>query len=1237
MFDWLKNRVARVSNIAAAEELRAEFRLLDELPNAPRGLVGRMVNYVLTGEGENVLADLTTLQHTHLAVPLVSLRHNHLERKGLPELVKQLPQDPAVLVRLARVYDAVRTAGAGVAWIYGAPAIPAFQGSLSWLGTFLIELSDNGKQKAPTFPVGLVLAMIEAAGENPNILVRGPFFYDETLNKNPLSRYSPPPYPSFCCLDQFPELVLKLADVVRPAFQQKEAGNRANVLRALATLEIPVDPFLEEIASLAVSGSKEVRETAAPLIEQHFPKFKDLLIRHAEKGGADQRYHAVRWLARFGGEAGREFLTQRLDSEKAEKVCAAIREAVAEAAAEETETVDEVYNFPEIPEVPIVAPLDKNYLAELRELIVRVEKAAADEFNRNPNAQRYQWSRDPVPPEAADRLFEALQNFVVGDKDLNRYFSRGGTVSNTLLNHPVPPHFQLIHVIRWCLLISGNVDPSGKLDQWQLGYQWSQTLLNYRKVHNKPIDLRELAAVFKTLKLDEHVIAHTTLQREDYFSTRFLGSDPENIWPFFAERLHLLEEALAPESPEDKYHYWNQYKRQNAFRILKLFPRLPSRMVQPLWQIALGGAKNERVLAQECLDKFPNKEQKIVAALESPTQETRSVAAQWLAALGYKDAVPALKKALAKEKSEGVKDELMKSLETLGVPLDELVNVSKLDAEAEKGLKKGIPKDLDWFPFAQLPPVAWADSGQPVPAAIVHWFMLQGYKLKTAEPGPTLRRYCSLFRKEDREKLGKFILEAWIAQDTTPKYTAEQASAQAQKAAQQTAAYAKQYPQYYPDFDEQRTYQTVFNSLVIEPEGSQNSTKGILAVSGACCGADVAPIVHRYVKQWYGHRAAQCKALLQVLAWIDHPIATQVVLAIANRFRTKGIQEEALRLCQFLAQRKGWTMDELADRTIPTVGLDETGTMELDYGSRKFTATLSDDMAITLTNQNGKVIASLPDPNQSDDPDLVKQAKATLSSARKELKTVLTMQRDRLYEGLCTQRTWRFEDWDFYLRQHPIVGRYCQRLVWVAYDGERVVESFRPLADGTLTNHQDDEVKLTPETSIRLGHDETLPEGDRTAWLQHFSDYEVEPLFQQFGKQQFTFTDAMKEATEITDFLGHIVKAFTLRNRLTRLGYTRGAAEDGGWFLEYRKKFLRLGLEAVIEFTGNSLPEENRTVALKRLFFTRKSDQQWVVFGGELEFGELPRVLISECWNDIRMAAADGPGFAADWEKQAEV
>jgi hypothetical protein len=248
----------------------------------------------------------------------------------------------------------------------------------------------------------------------------------------------------------------------------------------------------------------------------------------------------------------------------------------------------------------------------------------------------------------------------------------------------------------------------------------------------------------------------------------------------------------------------------------------------------------------------------------------------------------------------------------------------------------------------------------------------------------------------------------------------------------------------------------------------------------------------------------------------------------------------------------------------------------------------------------------------------------------------MAMQRDRLYEALCTQRTWRFEDWDTYLRKHPLVGRYCQRLVWAIYEGEKVTGSFRPLADGTLTDHQDDEVSLDREATIRLAHDETIASEDRTAWVQHFSDYKVEPLFQQFGKPTFSLPEGMKGASEITEFLGYIVKAFSLRNRLTRLGYTRGAAQDAGWFYDYHKTFARLGIEAIIEFTGNVLPEENRTVALQRLYFAHKRVDGGPSIAEELALAELPRVLLAECWNDIRMAAAEGPGFAPDWEKQTE-
>jgi hypothetical protein len=1243
MLDWFKKKINRTTTSAAADVLREQFAFFENIPGAGRNLVEHLTQFVLTGEGESVLADLAAIPGARGALPINLAYYGSYPNanvRSVLSVLEALPQDLEIYLRLARAYAAAEYAGMSVSQPFSLFPIPAFDGSLLWLGSFLVQLSEGGKERSAIFPATVVSEMVKLSGEDPSALVKGAFFYEDAQGKSQLNRWSTPPYSFFQCLEGFNDLVVQSADLVRPAFRQKEAGSRATVLRALGALEVSPEPFAAEVASLAVSGSKEVREAAFPLVSPLFSTFKDLLERCAEKGSSDERCHAVRLLARLGGAAEDAFLAHRLETEKTAKVIDAIKSELSNQSSQQTTTEVDEYDFPPVPEVPVNAPLDRKVLNDLRDRLQEEERKIAAANN---NQFSQQWTRVPISSDTADKLFAALQTFVVRDADKCRFFKDSGGVDfHVLCNYSIPPQFQLIHLIRYCLLLSeGQNRQIGVIDQWTLGHLWSRPILSYQKVQKRPIDLRELAAVFRTLGLDDQLIGRQILQTNRYSVPPFLRTDPDKIWPYFAERLDLIEIALGMKAGPDEstpYQYiWEAEQRANAFGILKLFPRLPARFVPMLWDLALGGGKIDRAFAQECLATLNDKEDRIVAALASRQQDSRLAAAQWLGVLGHTPAVPALRAALAKEKSETVKDELIKTLELLGVKLEELLDLDKLDQEAAKGLQKGIPNDLDWFPFAQLPAVRWVDSGNPVPTSVLHWFIVQGYKLKNAEANPTLRRYCSLFEPDDRVAFGKFVMDAWIEKDTRPKYSAEEAARMAQNDARQTAASARQYPQYYPEFDEQRTYQAYFNSYLVQPEGSQNSTKGILAVAGACCSGDAAPTVHRYIKQWYGYRAAQCKALLQVLSWIDHPSATQVVLSVANRFRTKGIQEEAMRQCQLLAERKGWTLDELADRTIPTAGFDESGKLELDYGGRKFTGNLSEEMAIVLTNQTGKTISSLPDPNQSDDPALAKEAKAALSNARKELKSILTMQKDRLYEALCTQREWLFEDWDTYLRQHPIVGRYCQRLVWVAYDGEKIVASFRPLGDGTLTNHEDDEVKLEAGSSVRLGHDETLGVDDRTAWLQHFSDYKVDPLFQQFGKVTFKLTDDQKDSTEINDFLGHLVKAYTLRNRLTRLGYTRGAAQDAGWFYDYRKTFLRLGIESVIEFTGNSLPEENRTIALQRLYFARKFDGANVAAGQELTLGELPRVLLAECWNDMRMAAVEGSGFAADWEKQTEI
>jgi hypothetical protein len=86
--------------------------------------------------------------------------------------------------------------------------------------------------------------------------------------------------------------------------------------------------------------------------------------------------------------------------------------------------------------------------------------------------------------------------------------------------------------------------------------------------------------------------------------------------------------------------------------------------------------------------------------------------------------------------------------------------------------------------------------------------------------------------------------------------------------------------------------------------------------------------------------------------------------------------------------------------------------------------------------------------------------------------------------------------------------------------------------------------------------------------------------------------------------------------------------------MTYEKRFPTLGLVVVIEFTGNPLPEENRTVALLNLRVESAS-----AGGGErprLALGKVPSVLLSECYNDLRLIAADGTGFDPDWQKKSE-
>lgn len=263
MLGWLKNKIGlqqqpRQSFPKAEAELRAQLAPLEKVPNAKRGIVDRVVGFILTGDGESVLGELAALKHTGGSMKFSVVRYGNQTNElseYLAWLVKLLPEDPELYLRLARVYETAKVASSLPSSFSYIAVIPPFTGTLSWLDTFLIELSQAGKRR-DFFPARLLQQMIAASGADPSTLVKAAFFYEDANGKTQISKWTSARFVYFQCLLGFAELVHDAPDVVRPAFKQKDAISRATALRAIAALDISPEHFADEIATLAVSGSK---------------------------------------------------------------------------------------------------------------------------------------------------------------------------------------------------------------------------------------------------------------------------------------------------------------------------------------------------------------------------------------------------------------------------------------------------------------------------------------------------------------------------------------------------------------------------------------------------------------------------------------------------------------------------------------------------------------------------------------------------------------------------------------------------------------------------------------------------------------------------------------------------------------------------------------------------------------------------------------------------------------------
>lgn len=374
------------------------------------------------------------------------------------------------------------------------------------------------------------------------------------------------------------------------------------------------------------------------------------------------------------------------------------------------------------------------------------------------------------------------------------------------------------------------------------------------------------------------------------------------------------------------------------------------------------------------------------------------------------------------------------------------------------------------------------------------------------------------------------------------------------------------------------------------------------------------------IRVWPGE-AAHARAVtgLEILATIGSDTALMGLHGIAQKLKFKGLQEKAREKMDEIAAKRGFTAEELADRLVPDLDLEDDGSKVLDFGPRSFRVGFDEALAPFVTDATGKRLTDLPKPNSKDDAALAGEAVTTWKAMKKDARSLAALQIARFELAMGTQRRWTPTDFDAFLVRHPLLVHVVRRLVWGTRDATgTLLDPFRVAEDRTLADVEDAPFALDPNVTVGIVHRLELPDALADRWIRLFADYAIAQPFDQLTRDTYRITDVERALPGITRFSGHEVETRKMLGLQSR-GWRRGAPQDAGVFHWFEKPITR-DLSAWLMFAngiGMGSPEWNDpTQELGEIRFA--SHEPYYRQTSACSHNDIPAVVLSEILRDVR-------------------
>ncbi|EFF9708618.1 MolR family transcriptional regulator [Escherichia coli] len=363
---------------------------------------------------------------------------------------------------------------------------------------------------------------------------------------------------------------------------------------------------------------------------------------------------------------------------------------------------------------------------------------------------------------------------------------------------------------------------------------------------------------------------------------------------------------------------------------------------------------------------------------------------------------------------------------------------------------------------------------------------------------------------------------------------------------------------------------------------------------------------------------------LDILAAIGSDIALMQLNGIAQKLKFKALQERAKEKIADIAESRELTVAELEDRLAPDLGLDDNGSLLLDFGPRQFTVSFDETLKPFVRDVSGSRLKDLPKPNKSDDESQANDAVNRYKLLKKDARTVAAQQVARLESAMCLRRRWSPENFQLFLVEHPLVRHLTRRLIWGVYSAEnQLLACFRVAEDNSYSTADDDLFTL-PEGDISIGipHVLEISPTDAAAFGQLFTDYELLPPFRQLDRNSYALTEAERNASELTRWAGRKCPSGRVMG-LANKGWMRGEPQDGGWIGWMIKPLGRWSLIMEIDegFAVGMSPAELSAEQLLSKLWLWEGKAESYGWGSnstqEAQFSVLDAITASELINDI--------------------